>query len=360
MSENNRRSVNKRGRKAEDLAPEKKQHIRHLMLYEFHRGSTATEAMINITAIHGQVLSVRRCQIWFERFRSGDHNLKDKPKTGRPSTFENRVLRELVNENPKQTTRAMGAILKAHHSTVVRHLHKMNMVNKIGKWVPHQLTDTNLMQRSVACLELSIKQRNDPFLERIVTGDEKWVLYVNVRREGQWLSVGQTPEATPKAGLHPAKVMLSVWWDHRGIIHFELLEKNRTITANVYCQQLDRLMCALVSKRPALVNRKGVILLHDNARPHTALATQKKIKEFGWEVIDHPPYSPDIAPSDYHLFRSLQNYLSGKNFDSRLAIEMAIDSFFGSKSEDFFRSGIMALPNRWQRVIENNGHYIID
>ena len=58
-------------------------------------------------------------------------------------------------------------------------------------------------------------------------------------------------------------------------------------------------------KRPELATRKGVIFHQDNARPHTPLATRKKLLELGWEVIPHPPYSPDLAPSDYHLFCSL-------------------------------------------------------
>ena len=62
-------------------------------------------------------------------------------------------------------------------------------------------------------------------------------------------------------------------------------------------------------KRPELVNRKGVIFHHDNATPHTSLATRQKLLRIGWEVMLHLPYSPDLAPSDYYLFRSLQNSL---------------------------------------------------
>ena len=60
-------------------------------------------------------------------------------------------------------------------------------------------------------------------------------------------------------------------------------------------------------KRPELATRKGVIFHQNNARPHTSLVTCKKLLELGWEVMTHPPYSPDLAPSDYHLFCSLQN-----------------------------------------------------
>ncbi len=92
--------------------------------------------------------------------------------------------------------------------------------------------------------------------------------------------------------------MLCVWWDCRGIVYYELLEHNMTITSEIYSNQMTKLNEALIQQRPALINRKGVLLLHDNARPHTAKAARSKIEEFGWEILPHPPYSPDLAPSD--------------------------------------------------------------
>ena len=64
-----------------------------------------------------------------------------------------------------------------------------------------------------------------------------------------------------------------------GIIHFELLKPGETITAELYCQQLDRLHSELLVKRQALINRKGVILQHDNARPYAARLTQQKLRQ---------------------------------------------------------------------------------
>jgi len=51
---------------------------------------------------------------------------------------------------------------------------------------------------------------------------------------------------------------------------------------------------------------KGVLFLHDNAPAHRALGTQKKLVYLGFQCLDHPPYSPDLAPSDYHLFSGLK------------------------------------------------------
>ena len=95
--------------------------------------------------------------------------------------------------------------------------------------------------------------------------------------------------------------MLSVWSDFKGIVYFELLPRNQTTNSNVYYRQLMKLDKEMKEKRPELATRKGVILHQDNARPHTSLVTRKKLLELDWEVILHPPYSPDLAPSDYHV-----------------------------------------------------------
>jgi len=243
---------------------------------------------------------------------------------------------------------------------VINHLHEIGKVSRAGIWVPHQLSPENLLQRVSICTSLLTREEVDPFMKRIVTGDEKWVLYINVERKNQWLSPGQKATPTPKPGLHPKKVLLCVWWDREGVVYFELLDMNQTITAEVYCQQLDKLKSALAIKRPALTNRKGVILQQDNARPHTAKDTRKKLKEFGWEILPHPPYSPDIAPSDYYLFRSLQHFTKGKNYETKEEIQTDMTDFFNDKSKEFYREGIERLPERWSKVIDNDGQYIID
>ena len=102
------------------------------------------------------------------------------------------------------------------------------------------------------------------------------------------------------------KVLFCIWWDLKGVIYYELLDAGETVTAARKSQQLNRLNKELDKKRPFTVkgNRK-VILLHDNARPHVTRMTQNAILNLGWEVLPHPAYSPDLAPSDFLLFRSM-------------------------------------------------------
>jgi len=100
-----------------------------------------------------------------------------------------------------------------------------------------------------------------------------------------------------------------------------------------------------------------VILQHDNARHHTAKLTKKLLKEFGWEVFEHPPYSPDLAPNDYHLFRSMEHDLRNKKLKDHIELSNNLINSFNSKNLDFYRRGIDLLPEKWQEVIEVDGEY---
>ncbi|GFX67218.1 histone-lysine N-methyltransferase SETMAR [Trichonephila clavipes] len=129
-----------------------------------------------------------------------------------------------------------------------------------------------------------------------------------------------------------------------------LLPDNTTINSEVYCHQLDKLNDALQQKMSELINRKCVVFHQDNARPHTSLVTHQKLLQLEWDTMPLPPYSPDLAPSDYYLFRSLQNFLEGKTFTSNEEIKNLFDQFFASKVQKFNERGIMLLlPERWQK-----------
>ena len=96
---------------------------------------------------------------------------------------------------------------------------------------------------------------------------------------------------------------------------------------------LDQLKAALDEKCPELVNRKCIIFHQDNTRPHVSLMTRQKLLQLVWEVLILPPYSPDIAPLYFHLFRSLQNSLNGKNFSSLEDCKRHLEQFFAQKEK---------------------------
>lgn len=336
------------------------EHIRHCMLFHFRAGKSATATTKIICEVYGEVLKVNKCQRWFRKFTEGNFDLNNAPRSGRPVEFDNDALKSMVESDPRLSIEELSTSLGSTWSTVQRHLNLLGKVYRQGIWIPHMLSDKNKDQRRTICTSLLTRLQGEQFFNRVVTGDEKWILYSNLKRTKQWLSPNERPLPTPKPNLSMKKVLLCVWWDISGILYYELLKPGDTVTAEVYCRQLDDLHSQIQKKRPALVSRKGVILQHDNARPHAARITQEKIQQLNWEVLPHPPYSPDIAPSDYHLFRSLEHSLKNKSFKSITDIETHLNFFFASKPKTFFTEGIENLQKRWRTVVENDGDYILD
>ena len=85
---------------------------------------------------------------------------------------------------------------------------------------------------------------------------------------------------------------------------------------------------------------KGVHILHDNARPHVARQTVALLQQFQWNIITHPPHSPDLAPSDYHLFPKLKEHLAGKRFRSDDEVKEEVQNFLNSMAASWYDMGI--------------------
>ena len=329
--------------------------IRICLLYDFKSGLTAANSQRKLCAAFSEdLVSERAAQKHFQRFRSGDFGIEDKPRSGRPSAFDDDMLRELVESNPHKTSRELAEEMDVSHTTVITHLHSIGKVSKLDRWVPHELSDAQRQRRVEAAVSLLSYSRRTDWLNTIIIGDEKWCMYTNVRRRRSWTDAASPPATTAKAEMHQRKVMLSVWWDSKGIVYWELLPQNVTVTSQVYCTQLDRLATSFAQKRP---NVSHVRFLHDNARPHTARGTREKLLELGWEILVHPPYSPDLAPSDDHLFRSLSNDMAGKTFEDDEQLKLYLTNFFDTKPAKFYYDGIHLLPHKWRACVDSDGNY---
>lgn len=326
--------------------------------YEFHRGTSAAETARRINDVYGEAtVKENTVRFWFQRFRSGNFDLQNKPR-GRPETLVvNEDLKVIVEADPSQTTSELAAGFGVSDKTILNHLKQIGKVKKLEKWVPHELSEANQKTRVDCCITLLNRHKNEGILNRIITCDEKWILYNNRKRSSQWLNPGEPAKSCPKRKLTQKKVLVSVWWTSIGVIHYSFLRSGQTITADLYCQQLETMMEKLAVKQPRLVNCSSPLLLQDNARPHTGQQTVAKLEELGLECLRHPPYSPDLAPTDYHFFRNLDNFLIGKKFNSDEAVQNAFKDFVDSRSRNFFSKGINELPIKWQKCIDNNGTY---
>jgi len=153
------------------------------------------------------------------------------------------------------------------------------------------------------------------------------------------------------------KVLASIFWDQEGILLIHYLPKDQTINAEYYSSLLVQLKEILKEKRRGKVT-KGVLFLHDNASAHRALATQKKLAYLGFQCLDHPPYSPDLAPPDYHLFPGLKKQLKGRHFSSDAEVTAAAETWKDGQPSEFFLSGLQKLQQRAKKCIELRGEYV--
>jgi histone-lysine N-methyltransferase SETMAR len=152
--------------------------------------------------------------------------------------------------------------------------------------------------------------------------------------------------------------MLTLFWDYKGPILEHYMPRGLTINSESYCDLLqNHLKPEIRSKFLGLLS-SVVLLQHDNAHPPTARAIAKKITDLCLECIPHPAYSPDLAPSDYHVFGPLREALGGKKFSTEDEIKEAMHRWLRSQSEDFFSHGIQTLVKRWHTCIERGGDYI--
>jgi len=125
------------------------------------------------------------------------------------------------------------------------------------------------------------------------------------------------------------------------------------VNSEVICEQLDQVEGRLQETG----REEPTILLWDNASPHRSNVTKEKLDDLGWEVLPHAPYSPDKAPSDFHLFRSLKGWLKGRRYRTVDQLRAGIQEFFDSKNEEFYARGINILVDRWEEIIQYDGDY---
>jgi len=112
-------------------------------------------------------------------------------------------------------------------------------------------------------------------------------------------------------------------------------------------------------RKNAAGGHQGFLFLQENAPAHRALATQKKLAYLGCQYLDHPPYSPDLAPSDYHLFPGLRKQMKGRHFSSYEETIAAAETWLdGQPSDIFFLSGLQQLGQRAKKCTELRGEYV--
>ncbi|CAM4819728.1 unnamed protein product, partial [Rotaria magnacalcarata] len=244
------------------------------------KGLSARAAAAEICEVEGEGTIRKTATIkWFKRFEDGDLDFEDKPRSGRPSILDEEDLRAALEDEPSSNTRDLTDKLGVAQRTVVNYLHKFDFVYKKPRQDPYELTESQAIRRIEVCRQLLDNPLNDRFWKRIVTCDEKWVFLFNRNRSRRWVPRDQNPPSVARQDHFAKKVMLRVWWNVDGVVHFELVPDGRAVDAELYSEQLERVYNILMQHYPTLIRQERALLQHDNAPAHRANLTKEKLGE---------------------------------------------------------------------------------
>ncbi|UYV71165.1 hypothetical protein LAZ67_8001971, partial [Cordylochernes scorpioides] len=260
-----------------------------------------------LTVAYGEVILDRsNVYLWYEMFSEGREDVNDEERAGRPSTS---TTDEKINEVEKM-------ILANHRITVREVSENLNIsigschsifINDLGmrlvaaKFVPKLLNCDQKQHRMNITNEMLDSVRDNPnLLQSVITGDEAWVYGYDVETKAQSSQWKLPHEPRPKKARQVrsnVKVLLTVFFDCRGVVHHEFLPQGRTVNKEYYLQVMRNLRKAIRQKRPDLWRKKNWLLHHDNAPAHTSLLVRDFLAKTNTLMIPQPPYSPDLAPS---------------------------------------------------------------
>ena len=177
--------------------------------------------------------------------------------------------------------------------------------------MPHEFTK----KKKKFCFEVLSSlipcNNTEPFLDQIVMCNKKWIFYDNQEWPAQCLDQ-ETPKHLSKPNLYQKKVtghclVVFCWNDP-----LQLSESQWNHYTWEVCSKIDEMHWKLQCLQLALVNSKGPILPHDNTQLHIAHPTLRKFDKLGYKVLPHLSYSAELLPTNYHLFKHLNNFFVGK------------------------------------------------
>lgn len=218
-----------------------KQHLREVLLFFFNSKKSAAESHRLLLEVYGEYTpSIKMCEFWFRRYKSGEYGVEDKERPGQVKKFEDVELENLISEDSCQTQEELAASLGVTQAAISKRIKALGYIQKQGNWVPYELKPRDVERRLFASEKLLQRQKRKGFLHQIVTGDERWVHYDNPKRKKSYGPPGHVSTSTAKPNIHSAKIMLCIWWDQLGVVYYELLQPNETITGERYRTQLMR------------------------------------------------------------------------------------------------------------------------
>lgn len=328
---------------------------------------SASETLEMLNQAYGNE-AMKKSQVyeWHKRFREGRVSIEDDPRSGRPSTSMTDTnierVRQVVRANRRLSIDEIATKVNLSHGSVHTILHDhLNMHRICLRMVPKMLTDDHKEMRMTAAGEfIDMADRDPDFLKKIVTGDETWCFLYDPqtkRQSSEWKTKTSPRKEKFRLDKSRGKVMLEVFFDYKGLIHYEFIPEGRAVNKELYVEVLRRLRDAIRRKRPEKWAENNWVLLHDNAPAHGSLLVRNYLAKHSVTALEHPPYSPDLAPADFFLFPRLKTSLKGERFADAEVVKQNATKQLKEITENEFQKCFEHLYERWGKCVVAGGAY---
>ncbi len=331
------------------------------------QGWSVSEAHQELLRIHGQsALSLSTVHRWFCKFDHGVQDFSVKKTGGQISKVTPEVVnkvKELLAEDNTMCLRVIsnrtGLSLRTIHH-IIRN--KLELKKRPAKWIPHALSDAQKRTRLRMARGLLTRFCCTPSLhDRVITGDESWFFCYELetkRSTSAWLSKNEDRPPKPVRDRYVRKVMLIIFWDSQGVVHREFVPDGKGVNAQVYLQTMRQLREKIRRHRLPFWCRQNFWLHHDGAPAHHSALVTNFLQATGTNLLPHPPYSPDLAPSDFFLFARMKRNMRGEVFASVEDLIKRVDFEIGQVAHWEFQHTLReSWLKRLEKCVEKRGNY---
>lgn len=301
---------------------------------------------------------------WVALFKEGRDSLEDDPRSGRPITKFTpgniELVKQLLEEDPHATYDEIELETSLNHWVIHEIIHVALRMRKLAsRWIPHNLTDDQRAKRVQASKLILAKFNEDKWrLGDIITGDESWFYLRQIARKSSnksWVGEGESPRTVVRRDRFEHKNMFSIIFKSTGVLHVQCIKRGETINSDYYIENCLGPAIQEINKQRPTSGTTNMKFLHDNARPHVTESVRTFLDQNGITIIDHPPYSPDLAPSDFWLFDKIKRHLSDHTDAESLKRE--ITSLVENIPTKEYRKTYKKWLERLDLCIKNKGHY---
>ena len=235
---------------------------------------------------------------------------------------------------------------------------ELNYIPKHLRWVPHILNYSQKVARveiAKSLLKKLQKARQSNFIY-FYTGDESW-FYLTSDHDLQWLPADEIPPTRAKKMISDKKYMLTIFWNANGFTVIHVLPDGIKFNSEYF---INNILEDIYKKTTSIRKNslKKITVHFDNARPHTSRKVNSYFETHQMKKAPHPPYSPDLAPSDFFLFGFIKSKLLGAKFDTVEDLKETIEGILDDISPELLNRVFLEWDERLLKVINSQGDYI--